>query len=87
MRGTLFYKMTGSGNDFVVLDGRATAADGWPPARVRAICDRRNGVGADGLVILTPVHPRGGPNVLLEFGRILRRHVRERGTLLAAGSR
>ncbi len=57
VRGTLFYKMTGSGNDFVVLDGRATAPDAWPPARVRAICDRRNGVGADGLVILTPSTP------------------------------
>ena len=57
MRGTLFYKMTGSGNDFVMLDGRATTPDGWPPARVRAICDRRNGVGADGLVILTPSTP------------------------------
>ena len=54
MRGTLFYKMTGSGNDFVMLDGRATSADRWPPDRVRAICDRRNGIGADGLVILTP---------------------------------
>jgi diaminopimelate epimerase len=49
--------MTGSGNDFVVLDGRATMPDRWPPARVSAICDRRNGVGADGLVILTPVTP------------------------------
>ncbi len=57
MRGTLFYKMTGSGNDFVVLDGRATAPERWPAARVRAICDRRNGVGADGLVILTPATP------------------------------
>lgn len=57
MRGTLFYKMTGSGNDFVVLDGRATRPDRWPPARVRAICHRRNGVGADGLVILTPATP------------------------------
>ncbi|MEO8089220.1 MAG: diaminopimelate epimerase [Gemmatimonadales bacterium] len=54
MRGTLFYKMTGSGNDFVMLDGRATSPDAWPAPRVRAICDRRNGVGADGLVILTP---------------------------------
>jgi diaminopimelate epimerase len=54
VRGTVFYKMTGSGNDFVVLDGRSTSPDRWPPARVRAICDRRNGVGADGLVILTP---------------------------------
>jgi diaminopimelate epimerase len=54
VRGTVFYKMTGSGNDFVVLDGRATTADCWPAAQVRAICDRRSGVGADGLVILTP---------------------------------
>ncbi len=52
--GILFYKMTGSGNDFVVLDGRFTTPDRWPASRVRAICDRRNGVGADGLVLLTP---------------------------------
>jgi diaminopimelate epimerase len=50
----MFYKMTGSGNDFVVLDGRSTVAERWPPTLIRAICDRRSGVGADGLVILTP---------------------------------
>jgi diaminopimelate epimerase len=54
VRGTLFYKMTGSGNDFVMLDGRSSIPEQWPPAQVRAICDRRSGVGADGLVILTP---------------------------------
>ena len=54
-----FYKMTGSGNDFVMLDGRLTHSDQWPAERIRAICDRRNGVGADGLVILTPVSPDG----------------------------
>jgi diaminopimelate epimerase len=54
VRGTVFFKMSGSGNDFVVLDGRSTTPDRWPPARVKAICDRRTGVGADGLVILTP---------------------------------
>lgn len=59
MRGTLFYKMTGSGNDFVVLDGRFTSPERWPPARVQAICDRRTGVGADGLVILTPSTTEG----------------------------
>jgi diaminopimelate epimerase len=57
VRGTLFYKMSGSGNDFVVLDGRSTSPDRWPPEVVRAICDRRIGVGADGLVILTPATP------------------------------
>lgn len=49
-----FYKMTGSGNDFIVLDGRVTAAGDWPPERIRAICDRRMGAGADGLVVLAP---------------------------------
>jgi diaminopimelate epimerase len=49
--------MTGSGNDFVVLDGRFTSPEQWPARRVAAICDRRTGIGADGLVILTPDSP------------------------------
>ncbi|HEX3276626.1 MAG TPA: diaminopimelate epimerase [Gemmatimonadales bacterium] len=57
MKGTIVYKMTGSGNDFVVLDGRATDAAAWPPARVAQLCHRRTGVGADGLVVLTPEGP------------------------------
>jgi diaminopimelate epimerase len=57
VRGTIIYKMTGSGNDFVMLDGRFTSPDRWPATRVAAICDRRSGVGADGLVILTPDGP------------------------------
>jgi diaminopimelate epimerase len=57
VRGTIIYKMTGSGNDFVMLDGRFTSPDRWPATRVAAICDRRSGVGADGLVILTPDAP------------------------------
>ena len=57
MRGTIVYKMTGSGNDFVMLDGRFTSPERWPATRVAAICDRRSGVGADGLVILTPDAP------------------------------
>jgi diaminopimelate epimerase len=54
MRGTIVYKMTGSGNDFVLLDGRSTTPEQWPASRISRICDRRTGVGADGLVILTP---------------------------------
>lgn len=57
MRGAIVYKMTGSGNDFVMLDGRFTSPERWPATRVAAICDRRSGVGADGLVILTPDAP------------------------------
>lgn len=54
MSGTPFFKMTGSGNDFVVLDGRISPPGDWPTDRIVAVCDRRYGAGADGLVILTP---------------------------------
>ncbi len=54
MTGTTFYKMSGSGNDFVILDGRESSLEEWPTERVAAICHRRNGVGGDGLVILRP---------------------------------
>lgn len=52
-----FHKMTGSGNDFVMLDGRTTTEADWPAGRIARACDRRDGVGADGLVILTPAGP------------------------------
>jgi diaminopimelate epimerase len=54
VRGTILYKMTGSGNDFVMLDGRCTDPTAWSRERIAAVCDRRTGVGADGLVLLTP---------------------------------
>jgi len=57
VRGTIVYKMTGSGNDFVVLDGRATDPAAWSPDRIVELCDRRTGVGGDGLVILSPETP------------------------------
>jgi diaminopimelate epimerase len=49
-----FFKMTGSGNDFVMLDGRDQRLEDWPAERIAAVCARQTGVGADGLVILTP---------------------------------
>ena len=53
--GRAFYKMSGSGNDFVVIDATRQAADDlMRPERVQAICARATGVGADGLVLLEP---------------------------------
>lgn len=52
----IFFKMTGSGNDFVFLDGRETTESDWPAERIQQVCDRRTGIGADGLVILSPAH-------------------------------
>lgn len=64
MPATRFYKMTGSGNDFVMLDGRRTTAEAWPPEAIVSLCDRRLGVGADGMVILTP---EGEGRVRMDF--------------------
>ncbi|WP_076068651.1 diaminopimelate epimerase [Sphingomonas montana] len=47
-----FTKMHGLGNDFVVIDGRA-APVALDAARVRAIADRRTGVGCDQLILLS----------------------------------
>lgn len=55
--GIRFTKMTGSGNDFVMLDGRGMSVADWPARRIAAACDRRAGIGADGLVIVTPEGP------------------------------
>jgi len=53
--GGVFYKMCGSGNDFVFLDGRRSIpAELRTPAAIRALCERRTGVGADGVVYLDP---------------------------------
>jgi len=46
-----FLKMSGAGNDFVVIDNRReTVTEPAPFARV--VCDRHRGVGADGLLLL-----------------------------------
>jgi diaminopimelate epimerase len=53
--GRRFFKMTGSGNDFVMVDARheppGALAD---PERIAALCARGTGVGADGIVFLEP---------------------------------
>jgi len=55
LAGVRFTKMTGSGNDFVVFDGREVAREVvTSPEVISAICDRHNGIGADGLVFLQP---------------------------------
>lgn len=47
------FKYHGIGNDFVVLDRRDSGIDIEPTEAVR-ICDRRRGVGADGVLVLLP---------------------------------
>jgi diaminopimelate epimerase len=46
--------MTGSGNDFVMVDGRVVGPEDWSAEDIRAICARGTGIGADGLVVVAP---------------------------------
>jgi diaminopimelate epimerase len=59
--GTVVYKMTGSGNDFVFVDGRWRAPGAWTAEQIRVLCDRQRGVGADGFVV---VEPGSGPDAV-----------------------
>jgi diaminopimelate epimerase len=45
-----FSKLQATGNDFILVDGRARATE-WPKL-AQAMCDRHFGVGADGLMLV-----------------------------------
>jgi diaminopimelate epimerase len=52
-----FQKWHGLGNDFVLLDARASAPPPGLSELAVAVCHRRTGVGADGLLLLTADAP------------------------------
>jgi len=52
MENIIFTKMSGAGNDFVVIDKKLNSNLGINKEFIQKICDRRNGVGADGLITI-----------------------------------
>jgi diaminopimelate epimerase len=46
-----FHKYQGTGNDFILVDNRMNTIS-LSPAQIQQLCDRRFGIGADGLMLL-----------------------------------
>ena len=79
-----FAKMQGVGNDFVVVDARGMGDMEWS-GLAREVCDRKFGVGADGLLVIDRSHiadammrmynPDGTPDVCGNGLRCVARYV------------
>ena len=54
-----FRKYQGLGNDFILVDARAGGLADYSGAAARALCDRRFGIGADGLILALPPRATG----------------------------
>lgn len=50
-----FYKYQGAGNDFILLDNRLGTIQ-LTSTQIRSLCDRRLGIGGDGLMLLNASH-------------------------------
>jgi len=47
-----FFKYQGTGNDFIILDNRNNEYSSLTALQINRLCDRRFGIGADGLMML-----------------------------------
>jgi len=50
MEKVFFTKMSGAGNDFIFFDKDRNPEFSISPEKIKKLCDRRNGIGADGVI-------------------------------------
>ena len=62
-----FTKMQGAGNDFVVLDGIRQSINPTPEL-IRALADRRFGIGADQVLLLEAAKHEGEKRLYYRYG-------------------
>jgi len=53
MKKILFTKMCGAGNDFIVIDKNKNRGISLNQKQIASVCNRRNGIGADGLILIS----------------------------------
>ena len=55
---TTFFKYHGAGNDFILFDNRSSVVS-LTPLAIAELCDRKFGIGADGLMLLEKAKVEG----------------------------
>jgi len=53
MKNISFVKMSGAGNDFIMIDKTQNPEIALTSIVINRLCDRRNGIGADGIIIIS----------------------------------
>lgn len=62
-----FSKYHGLGNDFILVDNRASAEPMVTPEQAVALCDRNFGIGADGVIFVLPALLDGGTDYTMRI--------------------